>query len=105
MPELTGGPDLWTVARNNCEGVFLTCVRPDLHLVQWTWHLVEPSHFLAADTVHSSGCRLQLASQLFSLTSSLIKMIQPMGDFLNCAKLINHWPDITSKEKDERHYK
>ena len=68
--------------------MFPTCVSPNLRLVQWTRCLVEPSYFLAAATVHSSGSRLQLSSQLVSSSTSVIKMIQPMGNFLNCAMLI-----------------
>ena len=32
-------------------------------------------------------------------------MIQPMGNFLNCAKLINHCPDIKCYDKAGKHYK
>ena len=35
------------------------------------------SYFVAAYTVHSSGSRLQFASQLLFLTTSVNKMLQP----------------------------
>ena len=89
MLELTRGPaPCPEVHRSRCKRVFPACVNPGLHLVEWTRYIVDLSYFVAAHTVHSSSCRLQLASQLISLTSSVIKMIQPMGNFLNCAMLI-----------------
>ena len=79
--------------------------KPWPDLVKWTRHIVDFSYFVAADEVHSSGSSLQLTSQLVSLTTSVIKMMEPIGNFLIRAKLINHWPGITCEDKAERHYK
>ena len=96
MPELTRGPAPWLELHlSSCKGVFPACVSPGLRLVECTRDIVDLSDFVPVDTVHSSACRLQLASQLVSLKTSVIKMIQPEGSFLISAKLINHWPAIT----------
>ena len=41
--------------RSSCKGTFPACVRPGLHLVEWTRHNVGLSYFAGAHTVHSSG--------------------------------------------------
>ena len=85
--------------------MFSAWISPDLHLVKWTRHIVDFSYFVAALKVHFSGSSLQLASQLVSLTTSVIKMMESIGNFLIRAKLINHWPGITCEDEAERHYK
>ena len=62
------------------------------------------SCFAAAQRVRSSGCRLLLTSQLVLLKTSVPKMIQPRGKFLNCVELINQWLHITWSKKAEKHY-
>ena len=70
--------------------MFPAWVCPSIRLVERTRHIACLSYFVASHTVHSFGCRLQLVSQLVALTTSVIKVIQDRGNFLNCAKLMNH---------------
>ena len=105
MPELTRGPAPWPELHlSSCKGVFPACVSPGLRLVECARDIVDLSYFVAAKTVHSSACRLQLASQLVSITTSVIKMIEPWGNFLNCAKLFIHYRDITWSDKAGKCY-
>ena len=88
MPELIRGPDLLSkVHHSSCKGMFPACLRAGLHLVEWIVHIVGLSYLVAGHTVHSSGCRLQLASELVFLTTSVIKMIQARSNFLILTKL------------------
>ena len=51
---------LWPeMHRSSCKGTFSGCVRPGLHLVEWTRHNVGLSYFAGAHTVHWSGWGLQ----------------------------------------------
>ena len=70
--------------------MFPAWVCPSIRLVEWTRHIACLSYSVASHTVHSSGYRLQLVSQLAALTTSVIKMIQDRGNILSCAKLMNH---------------
>ena len=87
--ELSREPSAWPeVHRRSCKGTFSPCVSSNLHLDEWTRHIVDLSYFVTARTVHSSGCRLQLTSKFVSLKTLVIRMMQPRGKFLNCAKVI-----------------
>ena len=44
---------------SSCKGTFPACVRPGLHLLEWTRHNVRLSYFAGAHTVHWSGWGLQ----------------------------------------------
>ena len=91
MPELIRGPFPWPeVHRSSCKEIIPACLRPGLDLAKWAKHIESLSYFVACRTVHSSGCRLQLASQLVFLTTSVNKMIHPRGNFLTLTKLVNH---------------
>ena len=105
MPVLARGPAPWPELHlSSCKGVFPACVIPDQRIVEWTRDIVDLSYFVAADTVHLSGCRLQLPSQLVSLTTSVIKMMEPWGTCLNCGKLIIYYRDITCSDKAGKCY-
>ena len=106
MPELTRGPFAWLeVHRSSDKRMFPACVSRGLHLVEWTRHIVDLSYFVSAQVVYSTGCRLQLTSQLVLLKASVHEMIKPGGKFLNCKKLIIHQPGITCKGKAKKHQK
>ena len=63
MPQATVGPAPWPeVHSSSWKRMFPACVNPDLHVVEWTMHIVGLSYFVAAYTVHSCGCRLQATS-------------------------------------------
>ena len=87
------------------KGIIPTCISISLNLVEWTRHIVGLLYLVAAHKVHSSGCSLKLISELVSVKTSVVKMTQPRGKLINCAKLINHWPDITCSDKAVKHYK
>ena len=106
MLELTRGPAFWAeVHRSISKGIIPTWVSIALNLAEWTRHIVGLLYLVAAHKVHSSGCRLQLISELVWVKTSVIKMTQPRGKLIDCAKLINHWPDITCSDKAVKHYK
>ena len=44
--------------------MFLACVSPGLHLVEWTRHIEGTSYFIDAYAANSCGFRLQVTSQL-----------------------------------------
>ena len=68
MPQAMWGPALWPkVHRSSCKQLLPACVSHALHLVKWTKRKVDLSYFVAANALHSSGCRLQLSSQLSCL--------------------------------------
>ena len=80
MPELTRGPALWPeVHRRSHYGMFSACVSAGLYLVEWTRHIMDLSYLVASQPVDSSGCRLQLTSQLVPLKVSVFKMIKTGG--------------------------
>ena len=85
--------------------MFPACVRLGLYLIEWKRHIVDTSYFETAQPVHSSGCKLQLTSQVVPLRASMFKSIKQGGTFLTCNKLIIYWPDITRPGKAEKHYK
>ena len=65
MPQLTVGPAPWP--EGHCRSfnvMFLACVSPGLHLVEWTRHIEGTSYFVDAYAVNSCGFRLQVTSQL-----------------------------------------
>ena len=86
MPDLIRGPVQWPeMYRSSYKGMLPACISPCLTLLEWIRHIGDLSYFVSAHTVYSSGCRLQLASQLISLKTSVIKIRQPRRKVLNCA--------------------
>ena len=79
--------------------MFSACISAGLYLVEWTRHIMDLSYLVASQPVDSSGCRLQLTSQLVPLKVSVFKMMKTGGQFLSCHKLIIHWPDIPCSGK------
>ena len=65
MPQPSVGPATWPeVHRSSWKEMFLVCVNPGLHFVEWTRYIIELSYFVAAYTAYSSGCRLHVTLQL-----------------------------------------
>ena len=69
MPQPTRGPaPRPEMHRSSSKRMFPAWVRPGLHFAEWTRHTKGISYLVAAHSVHLSGWRLQLNSQLGGLT-------------------------------------
>ena len=68
------------------KAMFCACISPDLHLVEWTNHNVGLSYFVSAHTVHLSGWRLLLNSQLSPPQTSVL--LQQWSEVANTSELL-----------------
>ena len=71
---------LYRYKEQNCLGFLLktvsnnfSCNVPALHPIKWTNHIVGLNYFVAAYTLHSSGCMVQVTSQLGLWKNSVLQ--------------------------------
>ena len=57
----------WPEVHRSCSKGMSVCVRPDLHLVEWTRHSMECSQVVAVYNARQSGSQVELSRSLVSL--------------------------------------
>ena len=105
MPQTTEWLDPWrNVHCSSYLGMFPACISPALLLIEWNRHKLEPSYFVAAYIVHSSGCRLQITSQVGLSKISVLHeyfldfrlSYAPLNWFLFFLDSFNSWLNLSS---------
>ena len=61
------GPALWPEVHRSCCMGMSVCVRPDLHLVEWTRDSMDCSQIVVAYNARQSGSQVELSRILVSL--------------------------------------
>ena len=65
--QLNQGPAPWPEVHRSCCMEMSVCVRPGLHLVEWTRHSMYCSQIMAAYNACQSGSQVELSRILVSL--------------------------------------
>ena len=61
------GPGPWSEVHRSCRMGMSVCVRPGLHLVEWTRHSMDCSQSVAAYNTRQSGSQVELSRISVSL--------------------------------------